>query len=196
MNCSNGINDCQSGINILATRIFDNVRMGLDRQSLNIETSVSQSGITALYVSGTGVLVPDSNISVVPNINDNYASVTGTLHLPGTLTYIYQGAKSTVSANLLVPVNVYMHLPEDSLWPFDITVHYSYFADNLEEINETTYSSLVDGVIILYVTSCMPVSLKDSCPIYYNSVSQRTVSNQSAFINTNFYPNLKGPSFT
>ncbi len=196
MNCSNGINDCQSGINILATRIFDNVRMGLDRQSLNLETSGLQSGITALYASGTGVFVPDSNISVVPNINDAYASVNGTLYLPGTLTYIYQGAKTTASANLSVPINVFMSLPEDSLWPFDITVHYSYFADNLEETGANTYSALVDGVIIVYITSCMPVSLKDSCPIYYNSISQRAVLNQSAFVNTDFYPNIKGPSFT
>ncbi len=194
MNCSNGINDCQSGINILATRIFDNVRMDYDRQSFNIEASALPTGITALYLTGTGVLTPDSNITVVPNLNDSYATVSGTLYLPGTLTYIYQGAKATQQANLSVPINLLMALPEDSIWPFDITVHYSYFADNLEETGSNTFSSLVDGVIITYVTACMPVSLKDNCSIYYNSVSQRTVLNQSSFLNTNFYPNTKTPS--
>ena len=193
MNCSNGINDCQNGVNILATRIFDNVRMDLDRQSLNIESSALPTGITALYLSGTGVLTPDSNISVAPNLNDAYATVSGTLYLPGTLTYIYQGAKATAQANLLVPINLLMTLPDNSIWPFDITVHYSYFADNLEETG-TAFSSLADGVIITYVTACMPLSLKDNCPVYYNSVSERTVINQSAFLNSSFYPNTKTPS--
>ena len=162
--------------------------MDLDRQSFNIESCTLPAGITALYLSGTGVLTPDSNISVVPNLNDAYATVSGTLYLPGTLTYIYQGAKATQQANLLVPISILMTLPEDSIWPFDITVHYSYFADNLEETGANTFSSLTDGVIITYVTACMPVSLKDNCPVYYNSISQRTVLNQSAFLNNDFYP--------
>ncbi len=194
MNCHNGINDCQSGINILATRIFDNVRMDLDRQSFNVEACSLPTGITALYLSGTGVLTPDSNITVVPNLNDSFATVSGTLYLPGTLTYIYQGAKATARANLLIPINILMTLPEDSIWPFDITVHYSYFADNLEETGTNTFSSLTDGVIITYVTACMPVNLKDNCPIYYNSISERAVLNQSTFLNADFYPNIKGPS--
>ncbi len=193
-NFSQGINDCNDGIQILTTRIFDNVRMDLDRSALRLQTCINDQGVTALYVSGTGVLVPDSNISVIPNINDSFATVTGTLYLPGTVTYIFEGTRNTAKANLELPLNVRMVLPDDSVWPFDITVHFSYFADNLEEISLNNYTALVDGVVIVYITSCMPVTLSDSCPIQYNSISQRTVLNQNTFTASAFYPQRKGPS--
>lgn len=193
-NFSQGINDCNRGIQILTTRIFDNVRMDLDRRALNLQTNITAQGVTALYASGTGVIIPDSSISVIPNINDSFATVTGTLFLPGTVTYIFEGTKSSTCATLELPINMRMILPDDSVWPFDVTVHYSYFADNLEETTDNNYTALVDGVIIVYVTACMPVTLNDSCPIQYNSISQRTVLNQNNFTASTFYPQTKGSS--
>ena len=154
--------------------------------------------VVFLFYAATGKqlmsFVANSNISVIPNINDSFATVTGTLYLPGTVTYIFEGTRNTAKANLELPLNVRMVLPDDSVWPFDITVHFSYFADNLEEISLNNYTALVDGVVIVYITSCMPVTLSDSCPIQYNSISQRTVLNQNTFTASAFYPQRKGPS--
>jgi len=193
-NFSQGIADCNNGIQILTTRIFDNVRIDLDRDEFLVETNITQTGVTPLFSSGTGVVVPDSNISVIPNINDSFATVTGTLYLPGTISYIFSGSRSTAPSKLAVPINIRMTLPDDSVWPFDITVHYSYFADNLSENGQNTYIGLVDGVIITYITACMPVSLNDACTLKYNSISERTVINQNNFTTTNFYPHEKRPS--
>lgn len=193
-NFAQGINDCNNGIQILTTRIFDNVRMDMDRSEYALKTNIVSQGVTALYAGGTGVFLPDSNISVIPNINDNFATVSGTLLLPGTLTYILAGSRQSAPVTLYVPINARMSLPDDSVWPFDVTVHYSFFADNLEETQQNTYSALVDGVIIIYITACMPVSLNASCPVQYNSISQRTVINQNSFTTATFYPQVKGPS--
>lgn len=187
-NITSGISDHRNSISILTTRIFDNIRFDLDRSPLIIDTDIVPSAITALYVGGTGTVVPDSGVTVTPHINDNYADVSGTISLPATVTYIYEGTRQTSSARLSVPINARMNIPEDSVWPFDITVHYSFFADNLKEEATNTYSSLVDGVVIVYITACVPVSLNNYSSIQYNDINQRTIINENNFTSSSFYP--------
>ncbi len=187
-NITSGISDIRNSISILTTRIFDNIRFDLDRSSFIIDTNIIPSAITALYVGGTGTVIPDSGVTVTPHINDNYADVSGTISLPATVTYIYEGTRQTASAKLLVPINARMNIPKDSVWPFDITVHYSFFADNLCEEEINTYSALVDGVIIVYITACVPVSLNNFSSIQYNDANQRAIINDNNFTSSSFYP--------
>ena len=176
------------GVQILTTRIFDNVRIELDRTALSLSTAISSAAVTALYASGTGTLVPDSNISVAPDLNCRMQDITGTLSLQGTVTYISGGARSTAPATLKLPISVRMALPDQAIWPYDITVHYSYFADNLTEAGVNEYNALVDGVVIVYVTSLAPITLKGTQPVVYNPSSERTVTSCNTFTASRFYP--------
>ncbi len=189
---SQGICDNTDSVSILTTRIFDNVRRDLDRAELIIEADITPTDITALYAGGTGVFTPDSGVTVTPHINDNYADVSGTLSLKGTVTYISSGTRQTASARLIIPIDLMMSLPADSIWPFDITVHFSYFADNLTEIGSNRFSALVDGVFIIYVTACVPISLKNYSSIQYNPASERATVNNNNFTSSIFYPQFNG----
>jgi hypothetical protein len=183
-NC--GISD-NNGISILTTRIFDNVRIELDRRSLILKTGISPNSVCAMYANGTGTLVPDSNITVSPNLNGRFQDINGTLCLNGCLTYIFEGARSTAPCNLLLPVSLRMSLPDEAIWPYDITVHYSYFADNLTE-TENGYNAICDGVAIVYITSLMPVTLRDGSSFFYNTECERTIVNDNTFTSSRFYP--------
>ncbi len=185
-NC--GICDNRNAVNILTTRIFDNVRIDLNRSELTIETNILPSDITALYAGGTGV--SENGISVTPHLNENCADISGELSLKSTLTYIYQGNRQMTEAILKVPVNLRMNIPEDSVWPFNVTVHYSFFSDNLKEENTNTFSSLTDGVIIIYITACMPLAVGGTYPILYNTERDRAISNENTIASSAFYPTV------
>lgn len=189
-NCSRGITDNRVTVPILATRIFDNVRQDFDRSPLTFSAALpyDQSLITPLYAGGTGVVSSMSSISLTPRYNDGFVDVCGDLMLPGTLTYVYQSSSRTAAGNLSVPFCARMKLPEDSIWPFDFTVHYSYFSDNFESVSSGVFSCLTDGVIICYITACMPVSLLYAGPIEYNSITARSVQTQNSFAVSPFYP--------
>mgnify|MGYP001079986977 CR=1 FL=1 len=197
-NCSNsssniasscGICDNRSNTCILANRIFDNVRMDLDRDPFIINTQISQAPetVTPLYAGGTGTIVP-SSLTVTPHFNDSYADICGNLELPGSVTYLFEGTRYTASCTLIVPLCLQMKIPGDSVWPFEVTVHFSYFADSLTYQNDNSYSAAVDGVVIVYITACMPVCLSSAGQISFNTVAQRSVPTQNAFIGTAFYP--------
>lgn len=185
-NC--GICDNRNTVNILTTRIFDNVRIELNRSQLLLETNLVQSDITPLYAGGTGV--SENGIPITPHLNENYADLTGNLNLKCTFTYLYQGNRQSAQATLKVPVNLRMSIPEDSVWPFNVTVHYSFFSDNLKEESVNTYSSLTDGVIIVYVTSCMPLSVSGTYPILYNSEKDRIITSENTIASSAFYPTV------
>lgn len=189
-NCSRGINDNRVTVPILATRIFDNVREDFDRSRFNFFAALpyDQSLITPLYAGGTGVVSGITSVSVTPRYIDGFVDVCGDLMLPGTLTYVYQGASHTAAGNLSVPFCARMKLPEDSIWPFDFTVHYSYFSDNFESTSSGIFTCLTDGVVICYITACMPVSLLYAGPIEYNSAAVRSVQTQNSFAVSPFYP--------
>lgn len=191
MSCSNrsqGICDNSSVITILTTRIFDNVRLDLDRNQLNFSSSVSAENITPLYFSGTGKYVQQSGLTVTPNYNNFTADICGNLLLPGTFTYLEGGTRKTADANLIIPICVRMNIPSDSIWPFNITINYSYYADNISSVESGVYSAITDGVIIIYVTSDVPVCVPYSGVITYNSLSSRTVQIQNNFSGIDFYP--------
>lgn len=181
-----GICDNRNTVNILTTRIFDNVRIDLNRSELFLESTIVQSDITPLYASGTGI--SENNLPLTPHLNENYADLSGDLTLNCTLTYLYQGNRQTAKATLKVPVNLRMAIPEDSVWPFNVTVHYSFFSDNLKEESINTYSSLTDGVIIVYVTSCMPISVSGTYPILYNAEKDRIITSENTIVSSSFYP--------
>ncbi|MBR2861050.1 MAG: hypothetical protein IKB86_04355 [Clostridia bacterium] len=186
---SNGINDSQPTVSILATKIFDNVKADLDRSEAIITSFVENpEEITPLYALGTASMVAGQTVTVTPDPITRIAALQGYLELPGTLTYLFSGARQIAPCNLLFNVNLQMQLPEDSVWPFDITVHYSYFADNISFAENNRFSSLVDGTVIIYVTACAPVTIPSLCPIQYNSASERQTQNENAFLLSNFYP--------
>ncbi len=187
-----GISDNSNSVSILTTRIFDNVRRDLDRAELTLETDITPSDVTALYAGGTGVFTPDSGVTVTPHINDKFADVSGTLSLKGTVTYISEGTRQTACARLIIPIDLQMALPEDSIWPFDITVHFSYFADNLTETDSNRFTALVDGVVIIYVTACVPLSLSGYSSLRYNSATERATVNNNNFTSAAFYPGSNG----
>lgn len=193
--CSRGITDNRVTVPILATRIFDNVRRDLDRSQFNFLTSFpfDQTLITPLYAGGTGVVSGISSVTLTPRYNDGFVDVCGDLMLPGTLTYVYQGSSHTAAGNISVPFSARMKLPEDSVWPFEFTVHYSYFADNFESVSSGVLSCLTDGVIICYITACMPVSLLYAGPIEYNSITVRSVQSENTFAVSPFYPSPINP---
>ena len=189
-NCSRGITDNRITVPILATRIFDNVREDFDRSHFNFTTSFPYdlSLITPLYAGGTGVVPAISSVSLTPRYGDGFIDVSGDIMLPGTLTYVYQGSSHIAAGNLSVPFIARMKLPQDSVWPFDFTVHYSFFADNFEKTPSGSLSCLTDGVMICYITACMPVSLLYAGPIEYNPASVRSVQTQNSFSVSPFYP--------
>ena len=163
---NSGIYDNDNSITILATRIFDNVRIDLNRTQLNLETNILPSDITVLYASGTGT--QQDGITVVPHLNSNCADISGELSLSCTVTYVYEGTRQTAQGFLKVPVSLKMAIPEDSVWPFNVTTHFSFFSDNVSEVDTNTFLTLTDGVIIIYITTCMPVTVKGSTNILYN----------------------------
>lgn len=183
---NSGICDNHNCLTILATRIFDNVRIDLNRTQLNIDTSIVPSDITVLYASGTGTT--EGGVTITPHLNSNCADISGELSLNCTLTYIYEGTRQTSQGYLKVPVKLRMNIPEDSIWPFNLTAHYSFFSDNLNEESTNTYSSLTDGVIILYITTCMPMNINGSYPIYYNAEKDRLITNENTIASSTFYP--------
>ena len=178
----------KDNITILATRVFDNVRIELNRTVLTVDTSIVQSDITALYASGTGT--SESNLVITPHLNMNCADICGELSLESTLTYIYSGARQSAKANLKVPINLRMNIPEDSVWPYNVTVHYSFFSDNLKEEDVNTYSSLTDGVIIIYITALTPINVNSNCPMVYNFAKDRAIQNENAIATSIFYPTI------
>lgn len=178
-------NNC---ISILTTRIFDNVRIVLDRTPLEITASSLPAAITPLYASGTGTLSPDSDVTVTPRTSACYADVVGTISLRGTLTYIFEGTRQTAPITLALPISARMNTPEDSVWPFDITVHYSFFADNLSETDTNRFSCLCDGAVMIYVTACMPLNVSGATLIRHNPIAERVITNDNTFITSAFYP--------
>ncbi len=193
-NISSGICDNTMGTTILATKVFDNVRRDLDRVECKIITAELAGAITPLYASGMSSAIMQNTLTVTPRCATGCADVCGNLMLPGVLTYIDNGTRQTVPCNLEIPFCANMKMPEDSIWPFDITVHFSYFADNITQLDSTSFSCLVDGVTIVYVTACTPITIPNTQPIMYNSISQRAVQNQNTFLETAFYPNLSNSS--
>ncbi len=183
---NSGIYDNDNSIVILATRIFDNVRIDLNRTQLNLETNILPSDITMLYAGGTGT--QQDGIQITPHLNSNCADIRGELSLNSTVTYIYQGNRQTAQGFLKVPINLRMKIPEDSVLPFNVTAHYSFFSDNISEENTNTFSTLTDGVVIIYITSCMPVTVRGSSNILYNFEKDRTIGNENTIASSPFYP--------
>lgn len=187
-----GICDNRSNTCILATRIFDNVRMDLDRDLFAVTTEISQAPeqVTPLYAGGTGTASGQSSLTVTPHFNDAYADICGNLELPGTVTYLFEGTRYTAPSTLILPFCLQMQIPTDSIWPFEVTIHYSYFADTFTYQNQNSYTASVDGVIIVYITASMPVCISPAGQIAYNTVSQRAMPSQNSFIGTDFYPSV------
>ena len=182
---STGINDNNSTVSFLATRIFDNVRFDLDREQLLLSASIPEDA-TPLYATGTGSSVQLLNAS--PRCNDNFSNISGNLLLPCVLTYISGGASNTVPCTVSVPFSARMKLPQDSVWPYDITLNYSCFCDNIVRESENTFSCLADGVTITYITASVPVCVPASGQLQYNSISEREVDLQNGFVSASFYP--------
>lgn len=189
---SSGICDNRTGTCILANRIFDNVRMDLDRDTFTVLTEISQppEQVTLLYAGGTGTASGQTSLTVTPHFGDAYADICGNLELPGTVTYLFAGSRYTAACSLIIPFCLQMQIPADSIWPFDVTIHYSYFADTFAYQSENTYTASVDGVIIVYITACMPVCLTNAGQLVYNTVAQRAVPSQNSFTATAFYPSV------
>lgn len=184
-----GITDNRQTVCILANRVFDNVRSDLDRDSVtfNVTLPHSFSEITPLYAGGTGVAKGNA-LAVTPNFSDGFAHICGNLYLAGNLTYLYNGSSYTSVGNLILPFCAKMLLPEKSVWPFDITVHYSYFADGFSDFTDSTYSCIADGITVCYVTSCMPVTVPYTGTVEYNSITLRTPQTENAYVSSTFYP--------
>ncbi len=189
MSCSTcGINDNISTVSFLAPRIFDNVRMDLDRRRLAMTVQTALPDITPLYAGSTGKISAGSTLSIIPQFNADFSAVSGTLELPAVLTYVYQGNNGTAPATLYVPVSMQMNTPQSTAWPFDLTVHYSFFADNIASGENGSYSTLADGIIMVYVTSEMPITVKSAGQLNTNSIVSREVINQSEYLTSAFYP--------
>lgn len=184
-----GITDNKQTVCILANRVFDNVRCDLDRDSLTFEVTLpyTSSEITPLYAGGTGT-ASGSDLNITPHYSENFAHISGNLHLSGKLTYVYSGSSYTAEGNLTLPFCAKMRLPEESVWPFEIAVHYSYFADGFSDYADSVYSCIADGIAVCYVTSCMPVTVPYSGTVEYNSISVRTPQNENPYISSLFYP--------
>ncbi len=190
MSCSTcGINDNISAVSFLAPCIFDNVRMDLDRFRTSLTAQPAQTDIMPLYAGGIGKVIAQNTLRITPQFNSDFYEISGTLELPATLTYIYQGNNKTAPATLYLPINLQMNVPEATVWPYDITVHYSFFADNITAIDTGGYSALVDGAIILYVTAEMPITVKSAGQLEFNTVVSREIVNQSEYLVSAFYPN-------
>ncbi len=183
---NSGIYDNDNSITLLATRIFDNVRIDLNRSPLTIETNILPSNITVLYAGGTGT--QNDGLSVTPHLNSNYADISGTLSLNCTVTYIYEGTRQTAQGYLKLPINLRMKIPEDSVWPFNVTAHFSFFSDNVSETDTNTFSTLTDGVVIIYITACTPVTVKGSSSILYNFEKDRIIASENTIASSPFYP--------
>lgn len=184
-----GITDNKQTVCILADRVFDNVRRDLDRDSLSFEVTLPypSSEITPLYAGGTGT-ASGNDLNITPRYSENFAHICGNLRLAGTLTYVYSGSSYTEKGNIILPFCAKMHLPEESVWPFEITVHYSYFADGFSDFADNSYSCIADGITVCYITSRMPVTVPYSGTVEYNSITVRTPQNDNPYISSLFYP--------
>ncbi len=192
MSCSTsrGINDSKNNtVQIMATRIFDNVRIDLDREPLILSAILpyDKNNVTPLYASGTGTFSGATTLSVSPRYGECNVDIIGNFDLKGNLTYIYSGSSYVSPCSICVPYSARMVLPEDALWPYEIMVHFSFFADNIKLIDEN-FNCVVDGTVICYITSQMPVSVLYSGPIEYNSLSSRQTQPQNTFMYSAFYP--------
>lgn len=188
--CPCGIDDGNTGVAVLATRIFDNVRFSLDRTPLNLETQLPSGAFTPLFAGGTGASASQPRLTVTPHFEGHTADITGDLLLPGTLTYVAEGARQQTPCALVMPISVNMNTPADALWPYDITVHASFFADRLTPNPDGTVACLADGVVILYITACVPLSLPDAGMIRYEDAEAKGIREPNAYAGSLFYPTI------
>lgn len=180
-----GIRDDRAGVSLLATRIFDNVRLDLNRTPVSLSADLPDDA-APLYAGGTGVLSP-AGLTVTPHFDVHRADVSGTLSLPGTLSFVTSGAAQQTSAALLLPFAAVMELPEDAVWPFDVSVHYSYFVDRLRR-EEDALAGLADGVCITYVTALVPLRVAYLGPVSFHAASSRSIDPVNTFVVNPFYP--------
>ena len=186
--CPCGIDDGAVGVAVLATRIFDNVRFSLDRTPMILETVLPADAVTPLFAGGTGAAASHTRLTVTPHFEGHTADLTGDLLLSGTLTYLAAGSRRQTACTLVMPISVNMVTPADALWPYDITVHYSFFADRLTVAPDGTVTCLADGVVILYITACVPLSLPDAGPIRYENAQDKAIPVPNPYAGTVFYP--------
>lgn len=181
-----GIND-GNGIAILAERIFDNVRIEINRESASIMLSNALTNATPLYARGTGTILEAQNtLSVTPH--DCSTDLCGNLNLQGNLVYIVSGVRYILPCTLTFPVCLNMKTPSASMWPTNLTVDYSFFIDELTFTSENTLNGIADAAVIAYITSKMPICVSSSGSLLFNAASTRTVQPQSDFFSCDFYP--------
>jgi len=188
MSCSYITNNDKPTCSFLASRIFDNVRFELARNTVGL--SFLPEPQMPLYVSGKGAVTLTDTLTVSPHYNEGYASINGSLILPGVLQYISNGATETEGASISVPFSVNMKIPSDSIWQFDVIAHYSYFGDNITKSTDGSYSCIADGAVIVYITSYMPITVEANCQMTYNAISDKAEENINAYSVTDFYPNI------
>lgn len=189
-----GIND-ENGMAILAERIFDNVRIELDRESTSLLLSNSLINATPLYASGTGTLLEaQSTLSITPHACST--DLCGDLNLQGNLVYIVSGVRYIIPCTLTFPVCLNMKTPSASMWPTNLTVDYSFFIDELTFTSENTLIGIADAAVIAYITAKMPVCVSSSGSLFFNAASTRTVQRQSDFFSCDFYPFANQNSIT
>ena len=186
--CVHGIEDVNTGVALLATRIFDSVRFSLDRTPLILEAALPAREPTPLFAGGTGTNVSRARLTVTPHLEGHTADLTGDLLLSGTLTYLSQGSRFQAPCSLVLPLSLNVATPADVLWPYDVTVHYSFFADRLTANPDGTLSGLTDGVVILYVTACVPLSLPEVGTIRFKNSENQEVSAPGNYASSVFYP--------
>lgn len=181
-----GIYD-NNGIAILAERIFDNVRLELNRETANILLFEAIENATPLYASGMGTLKEaQSTLTVTPHTNS--VDVCGEIRLEGNLIYLSSGVRFVSPCALLLPICLQMNPPSQSMWPTNLTVDYSFFIDSLNFTSTTSLTGTADAAAIAYITSKMPVCVASGGSIMFNAPSTRQVQNNSEFFSCDFYP--------
>lgn len=176
-----------NGIAILAQRIFDNVRIELNRENANLILLNEVENATPLYASGMGTLAEaQKTLEVTPHASS--VDVCGELKLEGNLVYLSSGTRFILPCALLLPVCMQMKTPSASMWPTNLTVDYSFFIDELNFLSTTSLIGTADAAAIAYVTSKMPVCVSSSGSIMFNAPSTRQIQRNSEFFSCDFYP--------